>query len=155
MMSNDDRERFGNAAEPRPHVFDPLLNPEPFEGVLARRVIAFVIDVVVIVTPVVLAAIFILLFGIVTLGVGWLLYWLLSPATIIWAVVYYGLTLGGPRSATIGMRMVDIEMRTWYGAPLLFRPRGRPCRPVLGQRLGVDATDPVGLFFQSSPAPAA
>ena len=70
--------------------------------------------------PVVLAAIFIFLLGIITLGVGWLLYWVLSPAAIIWAILYYGLTLGGPQSATIGMRMVDIEMRTWYGAPSYF-----------------------------------
>lgn len=119
-MSNDDRERFGGAGEPRPHAFDPLLNPELFDGVLPRRVMAFIIDVVVIATPIVLAAIFIFLFGIVTLGVGWLLYWLLSPAAIIWAVIYYGLTLGGPYSATIGMRMFDIEMRTWYGAPSYF-----------------------------------
>jgi uncharacterized RDD family membrane protein YckC len=120
MMANDDRERLGNADEVRPHAFDPLRDPELFDGVVPRRVIAFVIDLVVIGTPVVLAAIFIFLFGIVTLGVGWLLYWLLSPATIIWAIVYYGLTFGGPRSATIGMRMVDIEMRTWYGAPSYF-----------------------------------
>ena len=120
MMANDDRERLGNADEVRPHAFDPLRDPELFDGVVPRRVIAFVIDLVVIGTPVVLAAIFIFLFGIVTLGVGWLLYWLLSPATIIWAVVHYGLTFGGPRSATIGMRMVDIEMRTWYGAPSYF-----------------------------------
>lgn len=119
MMSDVDRGRSG-ADEPRPDIFDPVLNPELFEGVLPRRVIALIIDVVVIATPVVLAAIFIFLFGIVTLGVGWLLYWLLSPATIIWAIAYYGLTLGGPRSATIGMRMVDIEMRTTYGDPSYF-----------------------------------
>ena len=35
-------------------------------------------------------------------------------------LIYYGLTLGGPASATIGMRMVDLEMRTWYGAPAYF-----------------------------------
>ncbi|MGB9043047.1 MAG: RDD family protein, partial [Pseudolabrys sp.] len=29
-------------------------------------------------------------------------------------------TLGGPASATIGMRMMDLEMRTWYGAPAYF-----------------------------------
>lgn len=106
--------------EPPPHAFDPILNPEFFDGVLPRRVIAFVIDVVVIFVPIVLAAIFIFLFGIVTLGLGWLLYWLLSPAAIIWAIVYYGLTLGGAQSATVGMRMVDLEMRTWYGAPSYF-----------------------------------
>jgi uncharacterized RDD family membrane protein YckC len=60
------------------------------------------------------------MFGLVTLGVGWALYWLLSPATIVWALVYYGLTLGAPQSATIGMRIMDLEMRTWYGAPAYF-----------------------------------
>jgi uncharacterized RDD family membrane protein YckC len=39
---------------------------------------------------------------------------------VIWAVVYFGVTLGGPSSATIGMRVMDLEMRTWYGAPAYF-----------------------------------
>src|SRR5262249_27796904 len=42
------------------------------------------------------------------------------PATVIWAICYYGLTFGSPASATIGMRVMDIEMRTWYGAPAYF-----------------------------------
>jgi uncharacterized RDD family membrane protein YckC len=36
---------------------------------------------------------------------------------VIWALFYYGMTLGGPASATLGMRAMEIEMRTWYGAP--------------------------------------
>ena len=104
----------------KPHAYDPVLNPELFEGVLARRVIAFFIDFIVISIPVVLAAMFIFVFGIVTLSLGWALYWLLPPASVIWAIVYFGVTLGGPRSATIGMRMLDLEMRTWYGAPAYF-----------------------------------
>jgi uncharacterized RDD family membrane protein YckC len=44
----------------------------------------------------------------------------LSPATVIWAICYYGLTFGSPASATIGMRVMDLEMRTWYGAPTYF-----------------------------------
>ena len=39
----------------KPHAFDPVLNPELFEGVLARRVLAFFIDFVVISVPLVLA----------------------------------------------------------------------------------------------------
>ena len=31
-----------------------------------------------------------------------------------------GRAIGGPRSATIGMRMMDLELRTWYGAPGYF-----------------------------------
>jgi uncharacterized RDD family membrane protein YckC len=83
-------------------------------------VLAFFIDFVVISVPLVLASVFIFVFGIVTLTLGWALYWLLPPASVIWAIAYFGLTLGGPRSATIGMRMLDLEMRTWYGAPAYF-----------------------------------
>ena len=104
----------------KPHAYDPMRSPELFEGVLARRVIAFIIDFIVIAIPVVAAAMLIFAFGIVTLGLGFALYWLLSPASVIWALCYFGMTLGGPASATIGMRAMDLEMRTWYGAPAYF-----------------------------------
>jgi uncharacterized RDD family membrane protein YckC len=104
----------------KPHAYDPAATPELFEGVLARRVVAFIIDFVIIAIPVVAAAMIIFAFGVVTLGLGWALYWLLPPASVIWALVYFGLTVGGPRSASIGMRMMDLEMRTWYGAPAYF-----------------------------------
>ncbi len=104
----------------KPHAYDPATQPELFEGVLARRIVAFVIDVFIITVPVVLAAMFIFAFGIVTLGLGWALFFLIPPATVIWAIVYFGLTLAGPASATVGMRTVDLEMRTWYGAPAYF-----------------------------------
>lgn len=104
----------------KPHAYDPIRSPELFEGVLARRVISFVIDFVLIAIPVVLAAMFIFAFGIVTLGLGFALYWLLPPGTVVWALIYFGATLGSPRSATIGMRVMNLEMRTWYGAPAYF-----------------------------------
>ena len=104
----------------KPHAYDPWTQPELFEGVLARRVVAFIVDFVIISIPVVLAAMFIFAFGIVTLGLGFALYWLLPSATVIWAIVYFGVTLGGPASATFGMRVMDLEMRTWYGAPAYF-----------------------------------
>src|SRR3954470_22598860 len=104
----------------KPHAYDPDLHPELFEGVLARRVIAFIIDFVLIAVPVLLASMFIFVFGIVTLGLGFALYWLLPPASVIWALVYFGLTLGSASSATVGMRVMDLQMRTWYGAPAYF-----------------------------------
>ncbi len=104
----------------KPHAYDPATQPELFDGVLARRVVAFIVDFVIISIPVVLAAMFIFAFGIVTLGLGFALYWLLPTATVIWAIVYFGATLGGPASATFGMRVMDLEMRTWYGAPAYF-----------------------------------
>ncbi len=119
-MTDSGPRKIGVSIELKPHAYDPMANPELFEGVLARRCIAFLIDVVIIFIPVVFAAIFIFIFGLVTLGLGWALYWLLSPATVIWAIAYYGLTFGSPASATIGMRVMDLEMRTWYGAPCYF-----------------------------------
>lgn len=105
-------------AERRPYAFDPLGEPEYFDGVLWRRSIACLIDAVLICAPIGIAAVFIFVFGFITLGLGWFLYGLLSPAFVIWALVYVGLTLGGPQSATIGMRAMGIEMRLWYGAPM-------------------------------------
>ena len=102
------------------HAFDPYAEPELFRNVLTRRVIAFIIDLFIISVPVVLAILFIAVFGLVTLGLGWALFWLVSPASIVWALVYYGASIGGPHSATIGMRVMDLELRTWYGAPGYF-----------------------------------
>jgi uncharacterized RDD family membrane protein YckC len=119
-MTDGGPGRIGVSIEVKPHAYDPVANPELFEGVVVRRSIAFLIDVVIIAIPVLLAALFIFVFGLITLGLGWLLFKLLWPATVIWAVVYYGLTFGSAASATIGMRIMDLEMRTWYGAPAYF-----------------------------------
>jgi uncharacterized RDD family membrane protein YckC len=102
------------------HAFDPVLQPELFRGVATRRVFAFLIDLVVMSIPVILGYVFIAVFGLITLGLGWALFWLAWPATVIWAMVYYGASMGGPYSATIGMRVMDLELRTWYGAPGYF-----------------------------------
>lgn len=112
--------RARSQADVRPHAFDPWEQPELFRGVLTRRVFAFLIDLLILLVPVVLAILFIAVFGLVTLGLGWALFWLVSPASVIWAIFYYGMTLGGPHSATVGMRMMDLEMRTWYGEPSYF-----------------------------------
>ncbi len=120
MANEGSQRRLDDRDEGPPYAVDPILSPELFEGVLPRRVVAFLIDIVVIAVPVLVATIFVFLFGLVTLGLGWVLFWLLSPATVIWAIIYYGLTFGGPQSATIGMQMVDLEMRTWDGAPSYF-----------------------------------
>jgi uncharacterized RDD family membrane protein YckC len=120
--------RYGNTGEAKagdawrsdggvpPHAFDPTVEPELFRGVLTRRVFACLIDIVVLSVPIILGYLFIALFGLITLGLGWVLFWLAWPASVVWAVVYYGACLGGPHSATLGMRVMDLELRTWYGA---------------------------------------
>ena len=119
-MAEGEPRRIGVSIEVKPHAYDPIANPELFEGVLARRCIAFLIDLIIIGIPVLLAALFIFIVGLVTFGLGWLLYFLMWPATVIWAIAYYGMTFGSPASATLGMRAMDLEMRTWYGAPAYF-----------------------------------
>ena len=119
-MADSEPKRIGLSVEIRPHAYDPAANPELFEGVLARRLIAFVIDLIILAVPVVFLAMFIFVVGVVTLGLGFVFYALLSPAMVLWALFYYGATLGGRHSATIGMRAMDIEMRTWYGSPAYF-----------------------------------
>jgi len=103
----------------RQDAFDPLLQPELFEGVRSRRIFAFFIDVFVIALLTLGAGVLVFILGVFTLGLGFLLYAIL-PATV--ALIYAALTLGGPSAATIGMRAMGLEMRLWYGAkpyPLL------------------------------------
>jgi uncharacterized RDD family membrane protein YckC len=119
-MAASEPKRIGVSFELKPHAYDPATNPELFEGVVARRVVAFLVDFLILATPVVFVSMFIFVVGIVTFGLGFLFYALLWPAMVIWAIVYYGMTLGGPASATVGMRIMEIEMRTWYGSPAYF-----------------------------------
>jgi len=116
-MPDSEPKRIGVTIELKPHAYDPATMPELFEGVLARRVVAFCIDLVLIATPALFVALFILVFGIFTLGLGWFFFILYWPGVVIWALVYYAIGFGSPASATIGMRVMDLEMRTWYGAP--------------------------------------
>jgi len=116
-MNESEPRRIGFAVDVKPHAYDPVVNPELFDGVLPRRIIAFFIDLVILTVPVLFAGFTILLLGLLTFGLGWFFFLLLSPAAVLWAIAYYAFTFGSPASATVGMRMMDIEMRTWYGAP--------------------------------------
>ncbi len=93
-------------------VYDPDTEPELFEGILSKRIVAFIVDAVLIVALMIPAALVVLLLGLVTLGIGWFLF---PPLFAIVALGYVALTLGGPASATVGMRMTGVEMRTWAG----------------------------------------
>ncbi|MHA1189208.1 MAG: RDD family protein [Alphaproteobacteria bacterium] len=97
------------------HAYDPAAQGELFDGVRTRRMTAFVIDMVIIIALMVLASIVIAVLGILTFSLGWLLFALVWPFV---AIGYIMFTLGGSRSATPGMRMSGLQMRTWYGAPM-------------------------------------
>ncbi|WP_334176265.1 RDD family protein [Pseudoxanthobacter sp.] len=86
--------------------------PALFAGVRRRRCVAFLFDVLMILVLTLIAGVAVFFLGLVTLGLGWSLYVFLWEAV---ALAYAAFTLGGPRSATPGMRMLGLEMRLWHG----------------------------------------
>jgi uncharacterized RDD family membrane protein YckC len=101
----------------RPHAYFPAQQPELFDGVLGKRFVAFIIDAALILAMTFIGWFVLVVLGVLTFGLAWLLIGLVFPVV---ALGYCGLTLGGPTSATVGMRMSGLEMRTWYGAPMYF-----------------------------------
>ncbi len=102
----------GYARDSSRFVYDPRTQPELFDGILSKRIVAFVIDAVLIVLLMVPAGLMILVLGLITLGIAWLLF----PALFaIVALGYCAFTLGGYASATPGMRIIGVTLRTWNG----------------------------------------
>ena len=81
--------------------------PRAYSGVRTRRMLSFVVDYTIVLLLSVPAAIVVFLLGIVTLGLGWMLYGVLLPLI---AIVYLAFTLGGSRQATPGMRMAGVKL---------------------------------------------
>jgi uncharacterized RDD family membrane protein YckC len=94
---------------------DPAVHPERYEGVRTRRSFGFLVDAGVILFLMIVTWIVIGVLGVFTLGVGWLLFPAVWPVV---AILYTVLTLGGPSSATPGMRFTGVEMRTVRGEPM-------------------------------------
>lgn len=92
--------------------YDPVAQPQLFDGAIGKRCLAFVIDAIIIGVLWVVAALVVGVLGIITLGLAWLLYGMIFPLV---GLGYNALTVGGPKSATIGQRMMGLEWRTWYG----------------------------------------
>lgn len=88
-------------------------NPALFEDVQLRRVFAYLIDLVLVGVLTAAAFAFGLLFGLLTFGIGWLLLPLLSFPLV--AALYAMGTAGGSMSATLGMKMTGLVMRSWTG----------------------------------------
>ncbi|MBV2142771.1 RDD family protein [Falsochrobactrum sp. TDYN1] len=90
-----------------------------FEGVRTRRIMAFLIDYLIVFLLCIPVAILIALFGVLTLGIGWMLYAIMFPVV---ALLYVARTMGGPRQATKGMQMMNLKLIKLEGgmvAPML------------------------------------
>lgn len=86
-----------------------------YEGVLTRRIVAFLIDYLIIALLLIPFAIVVALLGILTLGLGWMLFSILVPAV---ALLYIWNTLGGAKQATVGMSMMRIRLERLDGRPV-------------------------------------
>ncbi len=83
-----------------------------FEGVRTRRIIAFCVDYLIVGLLLIPFAIVVFLLGVLTLGLGWMLFGVLAPAV---AILYIWNTLGGPNQATVGMTMMGIKLERLDG----------------------------------------
>jgi uncharacterized RDD family membrane protein YckC len=104
--------RTGPNFADQPHAYDPVKEPGPFQAVIRKRCVAFIIDAVIIAVLWAIAIAVVAVLGVVTLGLAWLLFGLVFPAV---GLGYNALTIGGPNSATIGQRMMGLEVRMWFG----------------------------------------
>lgn len=94
------------------HAYDPATEPQLFTAVIRKRCVAFLIDAVLIAFLTVIAFVFVAVLGVLTLGLGWLLFGLIFP---IVGLSYNAFTIGGPKSSTIGQRMMGLAVPMWYG----------------------------------------
>ena len=94
------------------HAYDPVAQPQLFAGVIGKRSVAFIVDAIIISVLTAIAYVVVALLGIITLGLAWLLFGLVFPVV---GLGYNALTIGGPKSATIGQRMMGLEVRMWFG----------------------------------------
>lgn len=93
-------------------ILDPFADPEAFDGVALRRIFAYLVDLAVLVGLFILYKVALALLTIVTFGVLTPLLVLLGAAI---PIAYHTLTIGGVGSATLGMRLLDLQVSVWNG----------------------------------------
>ncbi|WP_437344163.1 RDD family protein [Mesorhizobium marinum] len=86
-----------------------------YDGVRTRRIMAFLLDYLIVAILLIPFAILVAVLGLLTFGLGWALFGILGPAV---ALIYIWNTLGGPNQATIGMRMAGIRLDRLDGRPV-------------------------------------
>ena len=87
-------------------------DPEYFDGIPLKRVVAYIVDVFVI--SIFAAAVAVIAFVPVVLTLGMLKPFILGVIAVI-PLSYHTLLIGSDRPATVGMRLLGIEVRTING----------------------------------------
>ncbi|MEE8307251.1 MAG: RDD family protein, partial [Gammaproteobacteria bacterium] len=96
---NNKPGQLGFDSSNKPHAYDAVRQREYFEGVVGRRIIAFLIDIAIILLLTIAVCLLLIIVGIFTFGLTWLLLGMTLPAV---ALAYNAYTLSRPQSATIG-----------------------------------------------------
>jgi uncharacterized RDD family membrane protein YckC len=91
---------------------DPLLHPELYDGVALRRMFAFFLDmiligIVMVVAFMAAAALWVVSFTLISIP--------LALGALAFVVLYDVFTIGGPASATPGMRAFGLKVISWSG----------------------------------------
>ncbi len=126
---------------PNRFIYDPDTRPELFDGILSKRIIAFVVDAILIVALMIPAILVVLVLGFVTLGIGWLLF---PP---LFAIVALALRCADPGWSGLGDRRHahgrdrDAHLERAEDVPAA-RHHARPDLLVLDR--AADAADPAG-----------
>lgn len=92
-----------------------LEDTRAYDGVRTRRIFAFLIDYLIVAILLIPFGILVFFLGILTLGLGWMLFGVLAPLV---ALAYVWNTLGGPKQATTGMQMMGIRLDRLDGRPI-------------------------------------
>lgn len=96
--------------------YDPVTQPQLFDRVIRKRIFAFIVDAIIILALTAIGFVAIAVLGIVTLGLAWLLFPLIFPVI---GLGYNAITIGGPNSATVGMRSMGVHVHMWNGGKVL------------------------------------
>jgi uncharacterized RDD family membrane protein YckC len=94
-------------------IHDPLLHPRLYEGIVLRRMFAFFVDMILMSIVLFLAflaaaTLWVISFTLISVPV--------VVGALVFVVLYDVLTIGGPASATPGMRMFGLRVVSWSGA---------------------------------------
>lgn len=92
-----------------------LEDTRAYDGVRTRRMIAFLMDYLIVGLLLIPFAILVFFLGLLTFGLGWSLFSILAPAV---ALLYVWNTLGGRNQATTGMRLMGIRLDRLDGRPV-------------------------------------
>ena len=83
-----------------------------YDGVVVRRIFAYAVDVAILLALSFAAWSALVVAGLLSFGLLWAV---IPVALAVLPIAYHGLLVGGPRSATVGMSLFGLEVRSWTG----------------------------------------